>query len=136
MDATTTGALVAAVLSSGLLTAVANNVWQRRRQRADTAAVLNETALELVVPLRGEIKELRGEITAYRQRIGILERRERELIQTLAVHAAWDMQALSMITAAGLELPALPALFPQTSHRERTRAEDYDLPDTRTGEQA
>jgi hypothetical protein len=119
--------VVLAVVSSGLLTAVANNVWQRRRIKADTASVLNETALELVVPLREQIKEMRGEINTYRERIGMLERREREIITAMSRHAAWDMVAQAAILANKLEIHEMPPLFPQSmeGRAERTRSTDY-----------
>ncbi len=127
MDAVAWGALIAAVLSSGLLTAVANNVWSRRRNRADTAAVLNETALELVVPLKEEIKELRGEVKVYRQQVGVLERRNREVMQQLGTHGAWDVLAQSLIVAHHLDIAPMPPLYPVSNVRgERTRAGDYD----------
>ncbi len=124
---TTAITLIVAVVSSGLLTALANNMWQRRRIKADTASVLNETALELVVPLREQIKEMRGEINAYRDRIGMLERREREIITAMSRHAAWDMLAQAAIIANKLEVQDMPPLFPQSmdARAERTRSTDY-----------
>ncbi len=123
----TTLTVILAVVSSGLLTAFANNMWQRRRIKADTASVLNETALELVVPLREQIKEMRGEINSYRERVGMLERREREIITAMSRHAAWDMLAQAAIIANHLEIHDMPPLFPQSMDNrvERTRASDY-----------
>ncbi len=128
MESTTIVTLVLAVVSSGLLTAIANNIWQRRRIKADTASVLNDTALELVVPLREQIREMRGEINSYRQRIGMLERREREIITAMGRHAAWDMLAQAAIIANKLEVQDMPPLFPQSMdmRQERTRATDYE----------
>ncbi len=124
---TTAITLIIAVVSSGLLTALANNMWQRRRIKADTASVLNETALELVVPLREQIREMRGEINSYRDRIGMLERREREIITAMSRHAAWDMLAQAAIIANKLEVQEMPPLFPQSMEprAERTRSSDY-----------
>ncbi len=134
MTAETWGALIAAVLGSGLLTAVTNNVWQRRRARADTAAVLNETALELVVPLKEEIKELRGEVRVVRQQNGIMARQLREYQAAHALHQAWDISAQAALMTHGVELPPMPPLAPTFQIRgERTRAEDYELPDTVEG---
>lgn len=128
MDNASLISLVLAIVSSGLLTAIANNVWQRKRIKADTASVLNDTALELVVPLREQIKEMRGEINEYRRRVGQLERREREIITAMSQHAAWDMLAQAAILANKLEVHEMPPLFPQSFdlRNERTRAEDYE----------
>ncbi len=132
MDTATLVAVITAVLGSGVLTAFANGIWQRRRNRADTAQILNDAALDLVVPLREQIKELRGEVAVYRQRVGMLERREREMVAALSAHAAWDILAQAAVIANKLEVSPMPPLFPPSSQRveERTRAEDYLLPDT------
>jgi hypothetical protein len=122
--------LVVAIVSSGLLTTVATQFWNRKRSRADTAAVLNETALDLVAPLRSEIKELRGEVRIYRQRVGMLERREREFMQALGKHAAWDIMAQAALMGAQIELhDEMPPIYPEFHSRggERTRSEDFDL---------
>jgi hypothetical protein len=55
------------------VTAIALGVFnfftQRRKLGADTAAVLTETAMELIPPLRAEIKELRSEILELRKQV-------------------------------------------------------------------
>lgn len=130
MDPATLIALITAVLGSGLLTAVANNVWQRRRNRADTAAVLNATALDLVVPLREQIKELRGEVASYRHRLGVLERREREMMTALAQQNNWAVTVQALLLSNKIEFPPMPPLAQPSSVDMRTRAEDYRLPDT------
>ncbi len=133
MDQATIITLVVAILGSGAATAVANNFWQRRRNKADTAAVLNETALELVSPLREEIRELRGEVTAYRQRIGGMERQQREAMQALNEHAVWDGAVMAALHESGAKFDRpMPPLHPDYGTREeRTRAEDFGLADTR-----
>lgn len=131
MDPTTLAALAAAFLGSGLLTAVANNIWNRRRAGADTAAVLNKAALELFAPYKEEVKELRGEMKVLRQQNGVMARQVREYQSAQALHQAWDISVQAAIMAHGIEVPAMPALAPVFHVRERTRAEDYDLPDTR-----
>lgn len=133
MDTGTIITLVVAILGSGAATAVANNFWSRKRNKADTAAVLNETALELVAPLREEIRELRGEVTSYRQRIGSMERQQRESQRTLNDHAVWDGAIQAALTAAGVDFhQEMPPLYPDYGTREeRTRAEDFGVADTR-----
>lgn len=52
-----------------ILVALVQALFNRRKLGADTAAVLSETALELVQPLRSEIKTLRAEIVELRARV-------------------------------------------------------------------
>jgi hypothetical protein len=134
MDPGTLITLLVAVLGSGAVTAVANNFWSRKRNKADTAAVLNETALELVAPLREEIRELRGEVTAYRHRIGGMERQQREAQAILNDHAVWDGAVMAALAESGAKFDKpMPPLHPDYGTREeRTRAEDIGLADTRT----
>ncbi len=133
MDSQAIITLIVAVVSSGLLTTVATQFWSRKRNKADTAAVLNETALDLVVPLREQIKELRAELRTHRQQVGMLERREREFMAALGKHAMWDVMAQAALMGAQIELrDEMPPLYPEFQAREeRTRAEDYDLPSSR-----
>ena len=123
--------LLVAVISSGVLTTALAQWWGRKRNRADTAAVLNETALDLIVPLREQIKEMRGELDFSRQRIGSLERREREILEALSQHAAWDMVVRATVTAANVEVPEMPPLYPSslTRREEFTRADDIPRTD-------
>jgi len=117
---------LAALASSGVLVALLAPPYVRRaaaakalHDRAQAAAVLNETALELVQPLRDELKELRGELKVYQERVRSLERQEREHAQLLAGHAAWDLLAAQ----SSQQLPPAPPLFPPRRD-ERTRATD------------
>lgn len=131
MDSAGLVTLLVAVISSGVLTTVATQFWTRKRSKADTAAVLNETALDLVAPLRAELKEVRTELKMYRQQVGMLERREREFMANLGAHAQWDVLAQAALLGREIELPEMPPLYPTFSTRkqERTRQEDFEVLD-------
>ncbi len=136
MDSGAIITLLVAVISSGVLTTAFTQFWARKRNKADTAAVLNETALDLVVPLREQIKEMRGEQEFSRQRIASLERREREILEALSSHAAWDMIARATMQAAQVEIPEMPPLYPSSLSRreEFTRVDDIPGRDDRRRE--
>jgi len=126
MDPSAIITLAVAIISSGLLTTAASQWWSRKRSRADTAAILNETALELIVPQREQIKEMRGELDFLRQRTASLERREREILEALSQHAAWDMIARATLAASKIDVPEMPPLYPSGLSRreEYTRSDD------------
>ena len=95
----------------------------RGKNRADAASVIQDAALELVQPLRADLREVRGELTVYRERVGALERQERDTLHLLATHAGWDMALATAARSAGVAVPDMPPLFPP-SRAERTRATD------------
>lgn len=122
--------LLAAIVASGAFTAVFAPGYVRRQvasqteaQRADAASTISHTALDLVQPLRDEMRELRGEAKVYQERVRSLERQEREHAQVLSLHAAWDMAVAQAARAAGIDIGPMPGLFPPR-RAERTRATD------------
>ncbi len=132
MDSATWAGIVVAVLGSGLLTTVVGNIWNRKRAAAETTAVLNKAALDLFAPYQQEVKELRGEMKVLRQQNGVMARQVREFQAAQAIHQAWDVAVQAALMTHGVEVPPMPPLAPEFHVRgERTRAEDYDLPDTR-----
>lgn len=119
--------LIGAILGSSVVTALINGLWQRGKAKADTLSVLNQTALDLVTPLRDQLKAQQVELEGHRQRVGMLERRERESAELMAAHYAWDVLAVAALSSHQHDLPEMPPLFP-ASRRERTRADDFPPP--------
>lgn len=63
------GELMMSGVAGGILATIISLFVNRKKLGADTAAVLSETAMELLPPLRSEIKELRAEIVELRARV-------------------------------------------------------------------
>ena len=77
----------------------------RKKQDADTAQVLSNTAVTLVEPLTKQMVELRGRVQ-HLETYGVLHR------QVLGEHAAWDHLAIRRLQQAGVHIDPPPPLFP------------------------
>jgi hypothetical protein len=76
----------------------------------DVDALAMSDMLELVAVLREENQRLRTELAAQLAHTSEMERRERELLGALSVHAAWDS-----VVCASCDVPEMPPLFPQVT---------------------
>ena len=107
-----------------LLVTVATTWWARGKTRAEAARTVTEAALQLITPQTDRIARLEEAVGEYQRRVGALERRERESIAALAVHAEWDAAVAVMAIGAGQPLPPMPPLFPDALAHPRTRSSD------------
>jgi hypothetical protein len=105
-------------------------------QRAASARVITDTTVVLLEPLQREVIRLAARAEAadtmideYRQRVGGLERRERELPAAIAPHSEWDLFMLALLAQHNIAHPPMPPILPAAAHRrsdERTRVSDRD----------
>lgn len=112
--------IIVAILGTGAFTALIQGAYGKRKQHADAAQVVNQAAVVILEPLYREIARLE-------KKVGALERRERELTQTLQMHAAWDYMAVARMREAGVTLEDIPPLYPP-ARPEYTRREDDPPP--------
>jgi TolA-binding protein len=137
--------LLGAILGGGVVTAIVNNIFQKKKVSADAESVHIQNALAVVQPLRevigdmqetmanlrGEIQEIRDQnielktdLRKARQEIGVLQRRERASIAAQTALATWATLAMKEASVQGVQLPPPPEL--PDPRLERTRASDRD----------
>lgn len=86
---------------------------EAEKVEADAASQLTDVALRLVQPLSAELTALRSAHATTQARVGQLESDQRTQHMLLVEHSVWDHLALARMADAGVELPAIPPLFPQ-----------------------
>lgn len=96
-------AVVAAIGGVGGIVALFNLPKTRQKMDAEAAEVLTGAAVAIVAPLKAQVDELRARVVR-------MERREREHLSLLHVHAAWDELAVACLREAGMEVPHPPPL--------------------------
>lgn len=108
--------------ASAILLAIVQAFISRRKLGADTAAVLTDTARELIAPLRDRLQEMGQEERRLRHRVDDLEadlrwlraeradqmRRDRALHDHIEAHSAWVNLWLPQARALGLTVPDPP----------------------------
>lgn len=101
--------------------------WARGKTRADAASTVTDAALKLISPQTERIARLEEAVAEYQQRVGALERRERESIAALSTHAEWDAALVVLAAQANISVPPMPPLFPfgGQGFSARTRATDH-----------
>lgn len=88
---------------------------EAEKVEADAASQLTDVALRLVQPLSAELTALRSAHATTQARVGQLESDQRTQHMLLVEHSVWDHLALARMADAGVELPAIPPLFPPTA---------------------
>jgi uncharacterized protein YlxW (UPF0749 family) len=117
MNAAELGALIAAALSGGGLSAVITKYMSRGVDAADAAQKRSVTNASDVETLRNIIAEVRQSearkserIDALETRLDKLEERERHMLTRAAVHEAWDQLAFQRIILGDEAFPPPPPL--------------------------
>lgn len=102
----------------GVLAFVVWLIWRTYRQdKNGTDAQVDTTAVALLKEMREERRETREELGQVRERVAVLEDRERKHAEVLQRHSGWDARALALLqqhdpaTATALGDP--PPLYPQ-----------------------
>lgn len=134
------GPAIAAILGSGVITAVVNGVSNRRKLGAEASReeaqadqlsaqatqTITTAASGVVADVRADNQRLRMRADRQDERIEELEDWIREWRDVLQVHAAWDAMAITKVREAipPIELPSAPPLSPPNRRRPGHRFED------------
>lgn len=101
----------------GVLVAVINGLFSKRKLSADATKIITEAASGVVERLKDEnlrmnteLAQVRAEQASARQRETERDRRERERDHAILLHGYWDQQVFTMARDQGLTLPEPPPL--------------------------
>lgn len=119
----TTQLVVSLLASSGagaIAVAIVSGLFSKRKLGAEATQIITNAAAGVVTELRAELERKSSEMKAmveenYRDRAKTRADHETEMAamrKMLRAHSAWDEAAVKELRRFGVELPAVPPLFP------------------------
>lgn len=118
-------AVLGIVVGSGALGIWIKGMFDRKSVGANAQSVLNAAAVQMLAPLQGELARVTTKLEAAENLLDMLQRREREWLQQISDHTAWDYTMISDLRQLGGNPPPVPTLHPPARH-DRTRRSDRD----------
>lgn len=101
----------------GVLVAVVNGLFSKRKLSADATKIITDAASGVVLVLKAENARVTEQNTRLNARLDATDREQtllrdenRALAELVAVHGQWDQQAFTMLKNQGIELPPPPPL--------------------------
>lgn len=108
---------------AGILGAVINGIFSRRKLGADATEVITKAASGVVERIEQDNERLRKEVETHEERDAYWRGLIAEHTRVLQLHAAWDHMAVQKLREAGItDLPDPPPVYHPKSSPSRTRA--------------
>ena len=113
MNAESVLQILGSVALGGVLVAVINGLFSRRKLSAEATAVIARAASGVVERLEAENTRVLGTSIALSSRVAVLEAEARQRQRYLLVHEMWDREAVVRLRSAGvLDITEPPPLSP------------------------